>query len=135
MANISIKNLARAIYESSQNKDEAKTVEVAAEVVSLLDKKHLMGKSKAILDELERIIDKEGNTVRAQISTGSTMTDKVKKEVEELLKKRYKADHLILTHKDDPNLLGGIKIEVGDEVIDTTIRNKMIKLQNYLITN
>ena len=35
----------------------------------------------------------------------------------------------------DEKLLGGFKIEVNDEIIDLTIKNKLEKLQEYLTRN
>jgi F0F1-type ATP synthase delta subunit len=35
----------------------------------------------------------------------------------------------------DEKLLGGIKIKVGDEIIDGTLKNKIKKLENHLIIN
>ena len=34
----------------------------------------------------------------------------------------------------DKNLIGGFKVEVNNEVIDVTLRNKISKLQEHLIS-
>ena len=135
MANISVKNLAYAIYESSYDKDEVKTAEIIQSFLLLLKQKHLLGKSDAILKELQKIIDKEGKVKRADVSTKNKLTSKTTKEIEEFIKERYKVDKVALTEKEDKSLLGGIKIEIDDEIIDTTIKNKLTRLQNYLLTN
>ena len=135
MAHISVKNLAYAIYESSKDKDEAKTDEIIKNFLSLLKQKHLLGKSDAILKELQKIIDKEGKVKRADVSMKNKLTSKMQKEIEEFIKERYKVDKVALTEKEDKSLLGGIKIEIDDEIIDTTIKNKLTRLQNYLLTN
>ena len=39
---------------------------------------------------------------------------------------------VIFKEKIDEKLLGGFRIEVNDEVIDLTLKNKIFKLEEYL---
>jgi F-type H+-transporting ATPase subunit delta len=134
MATISINNIARAIYESSHGKDGAELDIVTKKSVDLISKKHLMSRSKEIIIELEKIVDKVEEVVSAKISSKIKLDKKITDEIEDFIKKRYKAKNTVLEFIIDEKLLGGIKIEVGDEIIDTTLKNKITKLQNYLIT-
>lgn len=135
MATISINNLARAIYESSKGKDGAELDVVAKKAVKLIAQKNLINKSKEILNEIKKIIDKEEDVVRAKISSKSKLEKGAIEDIEDFIKKRYKAKHIVLEFEINKSLLGGIKVEVGDEIIDTTLKNKINKLENYLITN
>ena len=133
MATISINNLARAIYESSHGKDGIELDTIIKNTVNLISKKHLMSKSNEILAQLEKIIDKKEEVVRAKISSRVKIDKKITSEIEDFIKKRYKAKNTVLEFEIDQKLLGGIKIEIGDEIIDTTLKNKIKKLENYLI--
>lgn len=135
MATISTNNLARAIYESSLNKSGVELEVVTKNAVHLISKKHLMSKSKEILTSLEKIIDKSEEVVRAKISSRAKIEKKIVDEIEDFIKSRYKAKNTVLEFEIDPKLLGGIKIQIGDEIIDTTLKSKIQKLENYLITN
>ena len=134
MATISVNNLARAIYESSRGKDGLELDAITKRSVSLISKKHLLSKSKEIITQLEKIFDKNEEIVRAKISSKTKIDKKIVDEIEDFIKKRYKAKNTVLEFTIDGTLLGGIKIEVGDEIIDTTLKNKIKKLENYLIT-
>ena len=134
MATISINNLARAIYESSQGKEGADLDIVSKRATLLISQKHLMSKSKEILAQLKKIADKNDEVVRAKISSRIKIDKKIVDEIEDFIKKRYKAKNAIMEFEVDEKLLGGIRIEIGDEIIDTTLKNKIKKLQNYLIT-
>ncbi|MCX6754799.1 MAG: F0F1 ATP synthase subunit delta [Candidatus Nomurabacteria bacterium] len=134
MATISINNLARAIYESSHDKDEAELDAVMKNAVNIISKKHLLSKSKEIINQLEKIADKNNGVIRAKISSKIKLEQKAITEIEDFIKKRYKAQNTVLEFQINEKLLGGIKIEIGDEIIDTTLKNKIKKLQNYLIT-
>jgi len=135
MSTISIKNLANAIYESSLNKEGISLDEVIENSAKLIKDKNLLNKSEQILSSLEKIIDKKEGIIRVKVSSRTKITDKESKEIIEFIKKRFEAKEVILEIKEDISLLGGIKIETGDEIIDTTLRNKLNQLQNYLITN
>jgi F-type H+-transporting ATPase subunit delta len=134
MAKISINNLAKAIYEASSSKEGPELDAISKKVVDLMSKKNLIGKSKEILAQIKRIEDKNEGIVRAKISTRIKIDKKIVDEIEEFIKKRYKAKKAVLDFEIDDKLLGGIKIEIGDEIIDTTLKNKIKKLQNYLLT-
>jgi len=135
MSTVSIKNLANAIYESSLNKEGISLDEVIENSAKLIKDKNLLNKSEQILSSLEKIIDKKEGIIRVKVSSRTKITDKGSKEIIEFIKKRFEAKEVILEIKEDISLLGGIKIETGDEIIDTTLRNKLNQLQNYLITN
>ena len=134
MATISTNNLARAIYESSLGKSGSELDMVAKNIVEIISRKHLIGKSKEIITSLEKIIDKNEEVVRAKISSRIKLEKKIIDEIEDFIKKRYKAKNTVLEFEVDEKLIGGIKIEIGDEIIDTTLKNKIKKLENYLIT-
>ena len=134
MATISTNNLARAIYESSVGKSGGELDVVVRNAVNLISQKHLLSKSKEILASLEKIIDKNEDVVRAKISSRTKIDKKNIDEIEDFIKRRYKTKNTILEFEIDEKLLGGIKIQIGDEIIDTTLKNKIRKLENYLIT-
>ncbi len=135
MATVSIKNLATAIYKSSNKKEGEELNVIMRDSAKLIANKHLLNKSEQLLKVLEKIIDKENERVRAIATSKTQLSTKMKEEVEEFIKKRYKAKEVILELKEDPDVLGGIKIEIGDEIIDTTLKARLNQLQNYLITN
>jgi ATP synthase F1 delta subunit len=135
MATISIKNIAQAIYESSREKDESSLNILMKDVVVFINKKRLLAKSDKILTALEKIIDEDNQITRVKISSHRKLEDREKKEIEDFIKKKYKSKEVELSITEDEKLLGGIKIETGDEILDMTLSNKVQKLQNYLIEN
>jgi F-type H+-transporting ATPase subunit delta len=135
MTKISINNLARAIYESTKNREGDILDELIKNSAILIKEKHLLGKTDQILKALEKIIDNEEGRVKAKVSTKSKIPEKLKDKIGEFIKDRYKAKETILTYNEDSSLLGGIKIEIGDEIINMTLKNKIDQLQDYLIKN
>ena len=135
MASISIKNLAEAIYESSYDKEGAALDLIIEKSVIFMRDKNLIGKKNELLNAIEKIINKKEGIIKATINTSSPIKKDLQKEIEEFIKKKYKAKEIQIELKENPKLLGGIKIEIGDDIIDTTLSNKVHQLQNYLIKN
>jgi F-type H+-transporting ATPase subunit delta len=135
MAKVSTKNIALAIKDMTKGKSGSELDRVLVDIVNFLVNKRLMSKSGEILKKLEEMLDKDDGVVRAKITYKEKPEKKLTNQLEELLKKRYKAKDMIIEEKEDRGILGGVKVEVGDEIIDLTFKNKIKQLQNYLITN
>ncbi len=135
MASISVKNLAQAIYESSLDKEGKDLDIVLKKSISLIKNKNLMSKKNEILKKLEDIINKENGIIQIKVSSREKLKENIEKEIEDFIKHKYKASKVVTEKKENSKLLGGIKIEIGDDIIDTTLSNKIHQLQDYLIKN
>ena len=132
MTAISNKNIAEAIYLASKDKNHEEQSLVSKKVVKFLIKKRLLSKTREILIFLNKIINEHEGRVVAKVSSAEKISEKTNKELKRTLSTRYSAKEISLVENLDKKLLGGIKIEVNDEVIDLTIKNKIERLQEYL---
>lgn len=135
MSKISTKTVAEAIYSSAKNKTGAELEHALQNAVEFLAKKNLIGKASEILACIERISDAEQNILRAKILSKAPLTKILTDKVENLLKARYKTKTPALQWKEDKSLVGGVRIETENEVLDLSLKNKLNQLQNYLLTN
>ncbi len=133
MATTSNNNIAEAIYLELKDKNEKEQLLVFPKIVHFLVKKRLLNKAPDILSHLGKIINKEKGVVVARVSSRDSLSEKINQELKHTLAKRYSAKEIDLILNTDEKLLGGFKIEVDDEVIDLTIKNKVGKLQEYLL--
>lgn len=132
MATISNNDIAQAIYLSSKDKTGHELAVSLQNVVNFLYRKRLLSKSKDILLRLNQIINKEKGMLFVKISSKEKLHGHEKEDIAHLLKKRYHVHEVLLEEQIDEKLLGGIRIEVDDEIIDLSLRNKVEKLQEYL---
>ncbi|MFA5773296.1 MAG: F0F1 ATP synthase subunit delta [Candidatus Paceibacterota bacterium] len=135
MAKISTKNIVSAIHEMTKGKEGHELNMAIQNITDYLAKKRMIPRAGEILKKLEETINKEEGIVKANITYKNIPTKKISEEIEEILKNRYNAKKILATTNENEDMLGGVKIEVGDEVIDLTLKNKINQLQNYLITN
>lgn len=132
MSIISNNDIARAIYLSLKEKSSTEVHKVHESVIKFLIKKRLMQRVSAILYQLKKIVNFENGIVSATVLSAHKIHEKEEKDLIHFFKKRYSAKEVALTHVLDKKLLGGMRLEVNDEVIDLTIKNKIRELQEYL---
>jgi F-type H+-transporting ATPase subunit delta len=132
MTTISNNDIARAIYLVSKDKTEKELGGVNEKIVKFLARRQLLSKAPGILEHLNEIINNENRRIEVKVSSDRKLKEEIKKELIFFLKKRYKAEEVILSEKIDEKLLGGIRLQINDEIIDLTVKNKIKKLQEYL---
>jgi ATP synthase F1 delta subunit len=133
MTVITNKNIALAIYQASKGKSQEEQSLLAKKAVQFLIKKRLVPKAKEIISYLNKIINEHEGRVVATVSSAEKISEAKNKELAQVLARRFSAKEIDMEEKVDEKLLGGFKIEVNDEVIDLTIKNRMNKLQEHLI--
>jgi F0F1-type ATP synthase delta subunit len=133
MAKISPKNIAQAIYEATEGKPVGEVAEVLKRTVAMLARKRVIGQAEEVVKALEDILDKKTNTVRARVISSQKLGTKEKNDIEEDIKQRYKAGKVVSEFFENGELLGGVRVEVGDEVLDNTYKNKLGQLEKHLI--
>ena len=84
-----------------------------------------------VLKNYRRLLRLEVEKRRAQIETASEMDPATQSEVVINLKKKYGSD-LTPEFVVNPDLLGGMRIRVGSDVWDGSVRNRLERLQQQL---
>ena len=132
---LSPKTISQAIYASVKDKSGTERERALELSVEFLAKKNLLSKAPEILKHLEQVKNQDLGIVSAKVTSNSPLTKYTADEVRHALKKRYKAEDVIVELQEDKKLIGGIKIEANDEVIDLSFKNKLSQLQNHLLTH
>ena len=135
MTRNSTKHIAEAIYQTAKNKSGVQLEQAIKMSVEFLAKKNLLSKGPEILKYMEHFFDAENNIVRAKVSSKNPLTKTETGKIESLLTARYKTKTPAIEWKEDKTLIGGVRIEAKDEVIDLSLKNKVNQLQTYLLTN
>ena len=135
MANISTRTIANAIYEATKGKSGSELDNALKSSIDLLSRRKLLGKSNDILEKLEEIIDQDEGVTKAKVTSKNKLDKKEIEDIEELLKKKYKSKEVQIELKENKELIGGVKIEVKDEIMDFSLKNSINQLQVYLTKN
>lgn len=132
MSDISTKKIAQAVYEASKDREGKDLEAILSSTTDFLMERNMMGKAPEVLSHLQKIIDKKEGVIRAHIETPYPLSKKTLESISDELKKRYKVNKIHLEVVENKKHLGGIKIQVADEVINLTLATRLHKLQNYL---
>ncbi len=133
MTKITPKNFAQALYGATKGKVGAEFENLIKRGVQILEHKRLLGKSKDVLSALEDIMDKDTGTVRMKVTTAKKLESDKRQKLEHEIKEKYKASRVISEYFEKKELLGGMRVEVGDEVLDNTYKSGLKQLEKFLI--
>jgi F-type H+-transporting ATPase subunit delta len=127
--NKEIRRLSREMLRASFADGQLDSGRIASVVDSLIARK-----SRNYIDVLKnyrRLLRVEVEKRRARIETASDLDREASSKVIENLKKKYGND-LTTECVVNPQLLGGMRIRVGSDVWDGTVRNRLELLQQQL---
>ena len=87
---------------------------------------------KSILQDFVDTCSKKRGEVKAELISSKELSDdqvsKIKNELAENLSKKIKLDY-----KYDKSLIGGLIIQVGSIMVDTSIKNKLQQIENTMV--
>jgi F-type H+-transporting ATPase subunit delta len=127
--NKEIRRLSREMLRASFTDGQLDSGRIASLVDSLIAKKPR--NYIDVLKNYRRLLRLEVEKRRARIETASEVDREAASKIIENLKKRY-GDDLATEFVVNPELLGGMRIRVGSDVWDGTVRNRLERLQQQL---
>ncbi|AZV55311.1 F0F1 ATP synthase subunit delta [Clostridium sp. AWRP] len=84
------------------------------------------------LREMENIYLESNNTVKAKVKTVVALNDDERNALIEKLEKKFNKKVLI-EEEIDPSIIGGVYVEVNNEVIDGSIRSKLSEMKKIML--
>ena len=84
-----------------------------------------------ICEEFASLYLENQNIIRTRITTPVPLTDKQTEEICLRLKKRFNKN-ILPELTVDPEILGGIRIQVNDEIIDYSVRHRLASFEHSL---
>jgi F-type H+-transporting ATPase subunit delta len=85
-----------------------------------------------IAREYARLVDERMGRVRVAITISHEPDAKLEKEIRQALEKRTGRE-VIPAFTVDPELLGGMVVHLGDEILDSSVRSRMAGLRRRLL--
>ena len=124
-----IRQLSRQLMRASFTDGQLDQGKIGSLVQSLITKKprHCLG----ILENYKRLLRLEVEKRQAKIESASELDTEAKARLVENLKRKYGQD-LTAEFVVTPELLGGMRIRVGSDVWDGSVRNRLERLQQQL---
>jgi F-type H+-transporting ATPase subunit delta len=106
----------------------------ATNLAKLLIESNRVRDIDGIVDEFDRLGDEAAGRVRATVTTaielGAHDRDRIARELSTRLNKEVKLQVAV-----DPRILGGLKLQYGDHVVDGTVATKLQQLRRRLVAS
>jgi len=121
----SAKQYAQALYDSL--KEDEKEL-VFKNFYALLIRNNDLKLINKIIEKIEEIDKEERGVVEVEVSSVKKLEGETIEKLRKLIGKKAE-----IYEKIDPSLIGGLKIQIGDLLIDGTLKARLNKLRRSLI--
>jgi F-type H+-transporting ATPase subunit delta len=106
--------------------------QTALSTLKLLGRRRRLAILPELARQLARMVDEEGEMVRAAVTSAGPLTEAYLADLKATLEKST-GKKVTITHKQDPSLIGGVVTQIGDQVIDGSIRARLSSFRESLL--
>ena len=110
------------------------SLEITIRFLILMVKKNFFFHFDSVIENIEKFLDKRHGVLRAHIDYTFPMDKEFEEKIKESIKKRTGVSNVELSTRLNPDLIGGYKLQIGDELIDASIQSQLQKLETDLLT-
>ncbi len=102
--------------------------------VGVLNQNGRLGLLRAVNAAYQKLLDDAAGRIRVKVTSAVPLSDGQMKNLTAKLKDQLKADPVIEV-RTNPDLLGGLVVQVRDTVYDTSVRTRLNILRNHLMAS
>ena len=132
----------RVVFHPSIEKDAKKTMfsnvfkdktsDLFIHFIDVLIDNDRLGEVENILDSFKYICDYQSGILNVTIKSNNELNDEQLALIVKYLKNKYQKNEVKYTFIKDESLIGGIKIIVGNDLIDATIDDQLLKMKEIV---
>jgi len=130
---VNTKTYAVALYETIKELKGEELKTALANFVALLAKKNLLSSADKILADFEKYYNEAEGIIAVRAETAKTLTaeekEKLIKDLKKITGKEIELENIVL-----PVLIGGLKLKIGDTLIDGSLLAQLSSLRKKLIS-
>jgi F-type H+-transporting ATPase subunit delta len=121
----------QALIQSAFAKASAPVVNT----LKLLVQRHRTDEVSSVCDEYIELANKERGTANALVYSVRPLSSIEETAVSSAFSRKVGKQTLNIENIVDPNLLGGLKVRIGNRIFDGSLRGKLNRLEKQLTTN
>ncbi len=111
---------------------KGKIQDETVELLHLLVEKHHFGEVIGVFEYFINSIKEYKKIGTCTVTVPMELSDEKKKQVEAKLLETTEYESLEISYEIDPSLIGGMKIRIGDRVVDSSVKTKLNDLTHTL---
>jgi F-type H+-transporting ATPase subunit delta len=102
--------------------------------IKLLAERHRSEMIPSIIDHFIQLVNDAKGIAVATVYSVRELNEAEKKELESAFAKRFNKNSLEFENEVDPNMLGGIKIRLGNTIYDGSVSGKLRRIERDIVT-
>jgi F-type H+-transporting ATPase subunit delta len=106
--------------------------EIAARFIALMIRKNAIRHIDPVIDEAKKLLNRKRGVVAVFAEYAFPAGADVESRISEIIKRKTGAAGVELVGRVRPELIGGCRLRIGDEIIDASIRSQMRRLEAHL---
>jgi F-type H+-transporting ATPase subunit delta len=129
-----LKDGSKSFDERAKALDAVLPKGIPAEIKNLLQLMLQEGSLDSLADvstALGRVVSGQQAPVKAEVASAVELSEQEKESIRQSLVKQFGGE-LTFTFSVDPSLLGGLRVRVGDRLIDTSVASRLTALRESL---
>jgi len=130
---ITNKQYAQSLYEVVSTAEDGDVQVVMKNFVKVLIEKNKLGKAEKIIQEFEKIWNREQGIIEGELTSARELGDEIIVLLNCYIVKLLGVDKVKLENKIDKNILGGFVARLGDTVIDSSLKSQLQSLKSKLV--
>jgi F-type H+-transporting ATPase subunit delta len=123
---------AQALFELTKGKNQEEVDDTVLKFAEELKRERKMKSVGRIIEKFEEIYNRENGIVVAEVVSAKELNEEQAGRIVEFVKKKYEAQEVVVNQKIDKNVVGGIVLRVGDDVIDGSVKGRLNELKSQL---
>ena len=117
------------IYSIADNNNFSKTIKNFLGLVSIKNRLFFLEK---IIESFLNLVSNNKGELKAKLISSKKLSTEEQNKIQSDLSSDFKSQ-LNIDYKYDPSLIGGLIIQVGSIMVDTSIKNKLKKLEQSMV--
>jgi F-type H+-transporting ATPase subunit delta len=122
---------AQLIYESTKDLEKKEIGGVLEKIVSLIREKGDGNKTDQIIEEFNKIYNRQEGIVEAEITSRKKLSSRDILALKKNLSEKFKTDEnkVFIKNIENMGIKGGLIIQVGNEIFDGSVKSRLERLK------
>ncbi len=106
--------------------------DLLADFINVLNNKNRLGLLEQVAPAYRNLLDERAKRFRVRVKSAVPMTAEQTEHLRQTLGHAYGREPIIETHVDEA-LLGGLVVQIGDDLFDSSVRTRVDNIRNQLL--
>jgi F-type H+-transporting ATPase subunit delta len=129
---ITVNQYAKTLYAATRDKSHKEIGKAVSNLIKILQKNNQVSLFSKISQKFSEIWNEENGIVEAGVTSYEKLRNDLSHQASKYIKEKYQAKEVVLHNIIDEKIQGGIIIQVGDEILDASVKRRINLLENIL---